>query len=96
MRSFIRTIAIGAVLMSFSPFVAANSERGQVLYENHCRSCHENWVHTRTKRRVASITELRQRVAGWSAHTGLMWTEEDIDDVTDYLSSHFYQLTDQP
>jgi len=96
MKNFTGIIAICAVLMSSSPVVATDIERGQELYKNHCRSCHESWVHTRQNHRVASISELRLRVAGWSSHTGLMWSKNEIDDVTDYLSSHFYQLTDQP
>ena len=96
MRNLVGIVFLYASLLMSQSVVAENVERGQVLYENHCRSCHESWVHTRPNHRVGSISELRQRVVGWGRHIGLIWSEEEIDVVTDYLSSHFYQLTDQP
>jgi mono/diheme cytochrome c family protein len=74
--------------------VSAEFDRGQALYENHCRSCHEEWAHKREEGRViGSLDGLRARVAAWSVHSGLDWSAEEIDDVTDYLNRRFYQLT---
>ena len=83
------------VLYSSSSF-SVEPDRGQLLYDNHCRACHESWMHTRPDRRVSSLSELRQRVKSWSIHSELNWRNSDIDAVTDYLSRNFYQLSDQP
>lgn len=87
-------IVVGAygILSICSPVALAEDERGQVLYENHCMFCHETWVHKRDGRHITTQADLRQRVAAWSAHSGLEWTDEEIDDVTGYLSRHFYQI----
>lgn len=95
-----RALATGMALcgmFSLIPSLAlAEFERGQALYENHCRFCHESWAHTRGGSRVTSMTSLRQRVAAWSTHSGLGWGKEEIDDVTDYLNRHFYKLDSGP
>jgi len=80
-------------LVFSSPASPAEFDRGQALYENHCRECHESWAHTREGRHVASLDALRKRVAAWSIHTGLGWSNEEVDDVTDYLNRQFYQLS---
>lgn len=96
MRTFTKITVICGVLIYSSPLISAEPERGQMLYENHCQSCHDSWVHTRAERQVTSISELQRRVSSWSIHIGLNWSNEEINDVTDYLSRHFYQLSDQP
>ena len=75
-----------------TPGSAAGFDRGQALYENHCRFCHEDWAHTRKHRMVTSLADLRARVAAWSVHAGLDWDEGEIDAVTDYLNRHFYRF----
>ena len=67
----------------------------QALYENHCKGCHESWAHKRAGRHVTTPGELRKRVTGWSIHSRLDWSKEEIDDVADYLNRQFYQLTDK-
>jgi mono/diheme cytochrome c family protein len=76
-----------------SPASLAEFDRGQALYENHCMECHESWAHTRDGRHVTSLDVLRKRVAAWSIHTGLGWSDDEVDDITDYLNRQFYQLT---
>ncbi len=88
--------ALCCLLYFSSSLLSAEPDRGQMLYENHCQACHETWLHSRTDRRVSSLSELRKRVQGWSNHSELNWRNEDIDAVTDYLSRTFYLLTDQP
>ena len=90
-----RTILFAALLM-FVPGAIAEFDRGQALYEKHCRFCHESWTHKRVESRINSLHSLRQRVAAWSVHSGLGWGDDEIDDVTDYLNRHFYRLTFKP
>ncbi|MDV3238312.1 MAG: cytochrome c [Gammaproteobacteria bacterium] len=90
-------LGLGAALMLGGASAAAQEfSRGQGLYENHCRSCHESWAHTREGRKVTSMNELRRRVAAWSTHAGLGWSDEEIGDVADYLARTFYDLEEQP
>ncbi len=91
-------VAVGVyALLSISPAVAAEDfDRGQALYENHCRECHESWAHSRDGRHVTTLDGLRQRVAAWSIHSSLDWNRQEIDDVADYLNRHFYQFTNKP
>lgn len=93
-RRGLRCLAVGLLGCAGLHLSAAAGEfeRGRALYENHCRSCHENWAHTRAGRVVNTLAGLRERVASWSVHSGLNWRAEEIDDVTDYLNRRFYQL----
>lgn len=66
--------------------------RGQLLYEDHCTSCHESIVHVRENHRARSQAELRERVTNWAEYLKLRWDREDIEDVVNYLNSRFYQF----
>jgi len=70
--------------------------RGQALYENHCRVCHDASVHTRDTRRVHSRGELQLYVSTWSFHAQLDWSREEITDVVEYLDRTYYRFTEQP
>ncbi|MDX2463842.1 MAG: hypothetical protein QNK31_04970 [Porticoccus sp.] len=70
------------------------SNRGQLLYENHCTGCHESRVYIREKRKSRSVTDIAKWVLRWSQHLKLDWTRSEINDVTEYLNQHFYQLPD--
>lgn len=78
------------------PAMSQNGSRGQALYENQCRSCHESWAHERKGHSaVASMQDLRRRVAAWATHSGLDWSGEEVDDVTEYLDQTFYHFGTQ-
>jgi mono/diheme cytochrome c family protein len=79
-----------------SPLAAQEFDRGQALYENHCKECHEAHAHTREGSRINSMGDIRSWVASWSAHSKLDWSSEDVADVADYLNKKFYHLTDKP
>jgi mono/diheme cytochrome c family protein len=87
---------VAAALFAAAAFpavsLAQTFDRGQALYENHCKSCHESWAHARQGREAASINAVRKRVAAWSIHSGLNWSEADIEDVVDYLNRKFYRF----
>ena len=65
--------------------------RGELLYQNHCRSCHESLVHIRSKRRVKSLADLQYWVGRWSVEVDLKWSGQEIEDVTYYLNKLYYQ-----
>lgn len=79
-----------------SPAVAGDApgaaERGQMLYENHCRGCHVSVVHIRSDRRAASLEAVKWEVTRWSSELQLDWRKEEIADVVEYLDREFYKL----
>jgi mono/diheme cytochrome c family protein len=88
--------ALAGVLVFVAALSAVEFDRGEALYENHCSSCHDPLVHMGEARHVTTLPDLRARVTAWSIHSGLNWSEEDINDVTDFLNRRFYRLTEQP
>lgn len=94
-RSFPGALLACALIFSglSSPAMSQAPARGQTLYENQCRMCHESWAHERKGRSVVSSgQDLRKRVAAWATHSGLDWSGEEVDDVTDYLNRSFYHF----
>lgn len=90
--------AITAAVLSApgTPLSAQDFNRGQALYENHCKECHEALAHTRHGSKINSIQDIRSSVESWSIHSRLDWSREDVNDVSDYLNSMFYHFTDEP
>lgn len=76
------------------PTSAQDAERGRVLYETFCMSCHYERVHERPSQRslVKSSTDLRAQVARWSERTRMRFTPEDVDDVAEYLNRSHYKF----
>lgn len=66
--------------------------RGQLLYENHCMSCHESVIHIRTDKRIRTLPELRTRVLQWAEYLKLRWGSEEVEDVVNYLNSQYYKF----
>jgi len=89
----LNTMALSA---ANTPLSAQEFDRGEALYENHCKECHEALAHTRHGSRINSIGDIRKWVASWSAHSNLDWSSEEVGDVADYLNNKFYHLTDKP
>jgi len=89
--------ALAGVMAFMVTLRAVEFDRGEALYENHCSSCHDPQTHVAGEaRHVATLADLRARVAAWSVHSGLNWSAEDVDDVTDYLNRRFYRFTGNP
>lgn len=66
--------------------------RGQMLYENHCMSCHESVVHIRSNHRAQSLTELRGTVSNWANYLHLRWGRGEVEEVVTYLNNHYYRF----
>ena len=71
---------------------AADLIRGELLYKNHCRSCHESSVHIRKQRKAKSIADIQYWVIRWSTTLGLNWDDDTINDVNRYLNKHYYKF----
>lgn len=70
----------------------AEVPRGQLLYENHCRGCHESVVHVRERRRAATLAALEGWVRHWADAQALGWAEQEIAEVTEFLNARYYRL----
>ena len=96
--ALVMLLAAGTALAetTVAPSLAADAagapDRGQMLYENHCRGCHVSVVHIRSDRKAASLEAVRWEVARWSSELQLDWRNEEIADVVEYLDREFYRL----
>jgi len=80
-----------APLLVLSPSShSADTQRGQLLYENHCRGCHDSRAHIRNDRRANTLNDVREWVTKWSSTLKLGWSKDERDDVAGYLYGRYY------
>lgn len=95
MRTY-RLLALAALLLSPSGVISAAAaedvERGRMLYENHCVSCHESVVHVRDDHKAKSLGEVNWQIARWATERRLEWRYDEVRDVSRYLNARFYQF----
>ncbi len=89
-------LVLRALLLSplgvVSSAVAEDVERGRMLYENHCTSCHESVVHIRNDRKAKSLGEVNWQIARWATEHRLEWRYDEVRDVSRYLNAQYYQF----
>jgi hypothetical protein len=90
-RFHLCSTAIALLFLHAMP-VSAGAERGQLLYENHCTSCHTSSAHIREQRKTKTPAELRAWIVRWSGELKLNWSEDDLADVYQYLNNHYYKF----
>jgi len=83
-------VLFAALITSSNVF--ASEQRGQLLYENHCRICHDSSVHIREKQKAKNIEDIMSWVNRWRSHLELPWNKQEITDVADYLNESFYHF----
>ena len=86
---------LALVLLAWAlPAAGQDADRGRVLYETFCMTCHYERVHERPSERslVKSSTDLRAQVARWSERTRMRFTPQDVDDVAEYLNRSHYKF----
>ena len=95
MRAMTKTVLPALLLLAALASVAgaANPERGRLLYENHCRDCHESRVHIREVQAAKSLEGVRTQVAHWQDVLKLQWSAEDLGDVAAYLNAAWYHYS---
>jgi mono/diheme cytochrome c family protein len=90
--------SIFALCMFFGANVLATAEtlpneaRGGLLYSTHCSTCHNSTIHWREQKLATDWISLKAQVNRWQRYTKLRWSEEDINDVTSYLNTHYYNF----
>ena len=75
---------------------ATELPRGKMLYENHCKECHESNVHIRKNRRARSTADIIYWITRWSTHLKLNWNTDDINEVEHYLEETYYKFDAKP
>ena len=70
----------------------SDGSRGQMLYENHCTSCHESMVYIRAKRKASSYKDLGKWVSQRADWLNLHWGDLEKQDVLQYLNERYYQF----
>lgn len=86
-------VVLAALLFAASwNAIAADAERGRLLYDTHCISCHDSRVHKRDSKIATNYDEIRAQVLRWQTNVFLRWSTADIDAVTYYLARTFYKV----
>jgi len=89
-------LILSAVLLSGAGISRAQTAlpaaRGQLLYENHCSTCHDQQVHWRGKKLVRDWDSLRAQVRRWQDAAQLGWRNEEIDQVARHLNDTIYRF----
>jgi mono/diheme cytochrome c family protein len=70
----------------------AAPDRGQLLYETACKTCHDTQTHWRGRHLVRDWPTLIEQVTRWQNIAGQTWRREDIEDVAAYLNRQFYRV----
>jgi hypothetical protein len=83
-------LMIAVLLAGPHPALAADEERGRLLYENHCTGCHESLVHIRETRKADTPAAIREQIERWRAVLDLDWQASEVDDVLEYLNRRYY------
>jgi mono/diheme cytochrome c family protein len=93
----IRCLLAAIVWAVALPVTAAGDvERGRILYESNCGSCHSESVHGRAKRVAREFEDVRNWVRRWSGNLKLGWTDDETEDVAVYLNSRYYKFACPP
>jgi len=91
--SLLTLIAGASLAFSAAAAEVPNLERGRALYENHCLVCHTSKVHRRNPPSAIDTEALRFIVKVWVEEQKLRWSEEDIEDVVQYVNSTYYRFS---
>ena len=74
------------------PVTSVVPTRGQLLYEDHCMTCHESVVHVRQNHRIQSLVGLHEQVVNWAEYLHLHWGKAEVEDVVQHLNTHYYRF----
>jgi len=84
-------LAVGIVATGCSGTGQGDPVRGEAVHKV-CLECHGTNLYVVAERKVKSLTTLHKEVARWGDYYNPALTEQDVDDVTTYLNTHFYKF----
>jgi mono/diheme cytochrome c family protein len=85
-------IFLAALALNMTRAQAADPNRGQLLYENHCTVCHTSIVHVRENHKAKSKADILRWATQWQAELKLGWGAGELEDVVEYLSTRYYRF----
>ena len=85
-------VLLAATLVASSLALGADPDRGRMLLDTHCVSCHDSRVYKRDSKLGTNYEEIRKQVLRWETNVSLKWSDNDIDAVTTYLARTFYKV----
>jgi mono/diheme cytochrome c family protein len=93
-RTWGRALAALVIGLVVPPALGQDAQRGRLLYETHCLSCHYERIHSRDPSRstIKSRTALQIEVARWAAQVKRPFSTQEIDDIAEYLNQSHYRL----
>lgn len=71
---------------------AQDIDDGKLLHDEHCVKCHSVEMYTRENRLVNNFRELAERVRQCELSNELIWFDEEINAVIDYLNAAYYKF----
>jgi len=87
-----RALLFSALILGAGSVRAADADRGRMLHDTHCISCHGTKVYKRDSKLGTSYEEIRKQVLRWETNVSLKWGDADIDAVATYLARAFYMV----
>jgi mono/diheme cytochrome c family protein len=84
---FLSSLSVGGL-----PASAQDTDRGKLLYETHCGTCHYERVHQRIRPSVRDLDQLRDMVARWAPQTKHRFTLDEHEAVVQYLNESHYRF----
>jgi len=97
-RRLCAVIGVLITLCTAAPTYAATGayvpdvNRGQILYERSCQTCHTPSIHSRPDRIPLTRDEMRGLVDHFRRTASLGWTPEELEDVVEYLNRTRYRF----
>jgi hypothetical protein len=72
---------------------AQNVDRGRLLYETHCASCHTERLHDREKSLIRSYADLRREVGQRiELVPNRRFAPDEVEDIIEFLDRTHYRL----
>ena len=87
-----KSIASLALALLALPLQAQDLQRGKLLYETHCATCHTERLHGREKTAVKRMADLRDMVARWAPQTRRTFTPDELEEIVQHLNRSHYRL----
>ena len=88
----ITSASLAAALLLAGAAQAQDIERGRLLYETHCATCHTERLHTRENSIIRSYGALRAEVGKRAAMTNRRFTPDELEEIIEFLDRSHYRL----
>ncbi|HYL90637.1 MAG TPA: cytochrome c [Burkholderiales bacterium] len=75
---------------------AQDFDRGALLYDSYCVTCHREGLHDRQNSKVATYADLRYEVERWTRQAGRTFSAAEREDLVEFLDAKHYRLERNP